>query len=114
MVDVIEEAGQKLVTILQDIQQTNKEFETKKMELQVDKFGKSMEYKRTRDEQNSKMIKLLLQNQGLRVQAIAYLADAVERRLLPQPRPPPTSTTSPTDEAYEEAADVVPQQSVQP
>ena len=78
--------------------------------MQEDLFSRSMDYKHTRDEQNRKMVRLSLLNQGLMMQAIDRLADVLGSRVAPcatvlPAAAPPTTTYDGETEAMQTHAD---------
>ena len=56
MANVIEQTGHKLVSALQDISNSTKALETQKIDMQVDMFSRSMDYKHIRNEENGEMV----------------------------------------------------------
>jgi hypothetical protein len=77
-----------------NLNDTNKELERNRLDMQLRMFGKSMEYKRHRDNQLAELARQTLLNQNLMVQAIVALATAFQGGSRATP-----SSTKPTSTA---------------
>ncbi|KAG0578609.1 hypothetical protein KC19_4G036600 [Ceratodon purpureus] len=110
----VTESAEKMVQVLSEINDTHKSTEKEKLELQTRHFAQQLEYKRERDRvtfENFRIsqehTRLSLLNQGMVVQALAGLANAITRSVSPM-GPPSTSTetkhAAPTEEATGDAA----------
>lgn len=93
MADVTQETGEKLVSALKEIKTSNKELETRKLDVHLDLFDKNMDYKMLRDQQQLEIARLTIQNQSLLVSAIDRLTETIGGRLPPWP-PAVVSPTS--------------------
>lgn len=78
------EGSEKLVSALKEITTTNKEMETRKLDLQVELHSANLEYKRERDTTTAENIRLSLFHQSAVVQAISSLTQALSRLNQPQ------------------------------
>jgi hypothetical protein len=100
LADATTEGSEKLVSALKKITTTNKEMETRKLDLQVELHSANLEYKRERDRTAAENTRLSLFHQSTVVQAISNLAEALGRFNQPQPARNSTNTApvAPTTE----------------
>ena len=75
------------------------------MDMHMDMFSRSMDYKPTCDEHNGEMIRLSLLNQNLMVYAIDQLADVVDIRVPQCPHVGAALAPSSTTTTYEGEAE---------
>lgn len=100
MADVTAEAGEKMVKTLQDMTHANKEMEGMRLEMASKMHAEQMEYKRDKDRLELENMRLALLNQGLVVNAISSLAEAIGRSAQQPaspypPRPAPVQANPP-------------------
>lgn len=104
MAEATTEGSEKLVTALTDISNTNKEMESKKIELQKEIHVANLEYKKDRDRTAADNMRVSLLHQSAVVTAISNLATALgrmhEREHAEAPlhhcTPPDRATSTPT------------------
>lgn len=106
----VTESAEKMVQVLSEINNTQKNTEREKLELQTRHFAQQLEYKRERDKMTfenfriaQEHTRLSLLNQGMVVQALASLANAITRTVAPMG--PPSTAAETTNAAAMEGVD---------
>ena len=79
MVEATAEGSEKLVNALKEITVTNKEVESRKMDLHMEIHSANLDYKRERDRAVAENSRVSLLHQSAVVQAISSLAEALAR-----------------------------------
>ncbi|KAG0612604.1 hypothetical protein M758_6G041100 [Ceratodon purpureus] len=94
MADVTAEAGEKMVKTLQKMTDANKEMETMRLEVQSKMHLEQMEYKQDRDRMEMENMSMALLNQGMVVNAISSLTEAIGRTAGHTVPPPNVTSTA--------------------
>jgi hypothetical protein len=84
MAEATAERSEKLVNALKEITVTNKEMESRKMDLHMEIHSANLDYKHERDQAAAENSRISILHQSAVVQAISSLAEALARQNPPQ------------------------------